>query len=619
MSGVGVDETLVSPKLDWTTLVDLLRHQADQRPGEVLYRFLLDGESDEEQLPCGLLDHKARAIGALLQDVARAGERALLLYPPGLEFVSAFFGCLFAGLIAVPVYPPNPARPERTLPRFSAIIENARPRLVLTTGSLLSMREYLFARAPELPKMLWLSTDQMEMSLAAGWKQPEISLDTVAFIQYTSGATQSPRGVMVTHGNLLHNGKVFTQAFQHTDESIGVSWLPLYHDMGLIGGIIQPLCVGCPVVLMSPVDFIQRPARWLEAISNYRATVSGGPNFAYDLCVRKITEEQRESLDLSSWTLAFNGAEPVRPQTIDLFSETFGPCGFKRESFYPCYGLAEATLFVSGGIKGKEPVTCTVSAADLSENRVVSAAADGAGRTLVSCGKSWLDLRIIIVDPVSRHQCPPEQIGEIWIAGSSVARGYWDRPEDTQLIFSARMADNDDVPFLRTGDLGFIKEGELFVTGRLSDVIAIADRTYYPQDLELTVEKSHSAIRPCCSAAFLACVDGAERLVIIAEIERRFQPDRKWKASGAGRERPPELERHPADYDQDFNLDPRATLQEITTAISERVMAEHGLAAYRILLLKATSIPKTSSGKVQHHACRTAFLANTLDVIDQND
>jgi amino acid adenylation domain-containing protein len=443
------------------------------------------------------------------------------------------------------------------------------------------MAEFLLAQAPDFPRLEWLATDTVE-SAVAGWQPPPIDGDTVAFLQYTSGSTAAPKGVMLTHANLLHNSALIHQCFGHSPQSQGVIWLPPYHDMGLIGGIIQPLYGGFPVTLLSPIDFLKRPLRWLQAISRYGATTSGGPNFAYDLCVRKVGPQERATLELSSWDLAFNGAEPVRVETMARFVEAFAGCGFRREAFYPCYGLAEGTLIASGGHKAAPPVVESVDGLALGQNRIASvAAAHADAQALVGCGHSLEGQQIVIADPETLHRCPPDRIGEVWVGGPSVARGYWGQPEETEETFQAHLVDGEG-PFLRTGDLGFLREGELFITGRIKDLIIIRGRNHYPQDIEQTVEASHPVLRPGCGAAFSVQVAGEERLVVAQEVRR-----------------------------ESADLDTEGIIHTIRQAVAER----HELQVHSVVLLRPRCIPKTSSGKIQRHACRAGFVAGTLEVV----
>ena len=569
-----------------TTLIDVLRRRAADDPNRRAFTFLLDGETEQAHLTFADLDRQARAVSVLLREHARPGDRALLLYPPGLEYIAAFMGCLYAGVVAVPAYPPNPARLERSLPRLEAIVSNARPTVALTVAPILSIATALAAQNPVFQPMRWLATDGLSDQLAEQWHPTDIRDTGLAFLQYTSGSTSTPKGVMLTHRNLMHNSALIQRGFGHTRESQGVIWLPPYHDMGLIGGILQPLYAGFPVVLLSPVDFLQRPLRWLQAVSRYGATTSGGPNFAYDLCVRKTTPEQRAALDLGSWEVAFNGAEPLRPETLDRFVAAFEVSGFRREAFYPCYGLAEATLIVSGAQLAAPPVICQVQAAALERN-VAALASEGVGanRAMVSSGQICGDQQVVIVDGASGTRCSPGQIGEIWVSGPSIAQGYWDQHEDTAHAFGASLAEHSGERYLRTGDLGFQHGGELFVTGRLKDVIIIRGRNHYPQDIERTVEVCHPALRLGGGAAFALEVAGEEQLIVVQEIERQHRT---------------------------------VNVEELCGQIRHAVGREHGVQVAVIALLKPGSIPKTSSGKIQRYACRQAFLAGDLALIGQS-
>ncbi|HEX6861479.1 MAG TPA: fatty acyl-AMP ligase, partial [Thermoanaerobaculia bacterium] len=548
--------------VEFNDLVHLLGTRAQERAERVAYTFLRDGETEEATLRYGELDVRARAIGAALERLGGRGERALLLFPAGLDFISAFFGCLYAGAVAVPSYPPAARRPQ---PRLRSIARSAGVRFVLTTAAIAGKREEVTAHVPELADAVWVATDAVEDALAAEWSGILPGTEALAFLQYTSGSTADPKGVRVSHGNLLHNEELIRQAFGQSEESVIVGWLPLYHDMGLIGNVLQPLYVGARCILMSPLAFLQQPARWLYAISRYRATTSGGPNFAYDLCAKKALSA-REELDLSSWKVAYNGAEPVRAATLDRFAAAFAPCGFRREAFYPCYGLAEATLFVTGGAPGEAPVVERFEE-----------------RSLVGCGRVRGGQTVAVVDPETGVPAAPDQVGEIWIAGPSVAGGYWGKPEETERDFAAHLATGEG-PFLRTGDLGFLRAGELFVAGRLKDLLILRGRNHYPQDLELTAESSHPALRPGGSAAFAAEIAGEESAILVAEVERRA-------AAPAG---------------------------EVAAAIRRAIASEHEVQVREVVLIQAGTLPKTSSGKVQRGACRAAWLAGGLAVVGRS-
>ncbi|MCB0167234.1 MAG: amino acid adenylation domain-containing protein, partial [Anaerolineae bacterium] len=577
----------------FTTVVDLLRRRAEHQPAQTAYTFLRDGEVEDGNLSYQALDQQARAIAARLQTIGRPGERVLLLFQPGLDYIAAFFGCLYAGMIAVPAYPPHPKRP---MSRLKTIITNAEPKLCLASHDIWAKVAPRFAQDSTLTDLMGISTDTVDTAQADTWQRSNITSETLAFLQYTSGSTGTPKGVMVSHGNLLHNERLMATAMGHTSETIFVGWAPLFHDLGLVGNILQPLYLGIPCTLMSPLAFLQKPVRWLQAISHYRATSSGGPNFAYDLCVQKINPEDYPALDLSCWQVAFNGSEPVRAETMDRFAHTFQRYGFRPQAFYPAYGLAEATLFITGRTRNTPLKRYPVDMADLAHNQISPVAPEAAsGPTLVSCGHSWLGQHLVIADPETFHRCSEGEIGEIWAAGPSIAQGYWQQPDETQSAFHAYLAPPalskqiEDTtggytgPFLRTGDLGFLQEGQLFVTGRLKDVIIIRGQNHYPQDIELTVEQSHPALQPGSGAAFSIEADGQERLVVVHEIKRTHLR----------------------------SLQAEAVCEQIRGAIS----GSHELHVYAIALLKPATIPKTSSGKIQRFACREAFLNNRLKLL----
>ena len=565
------------------TLAALLRSRASSLPGQVAYTFLADGETEQEKWTYADLDRRARAIASALRELAQPGQPALLLYPPGLEFIAGLFGCLYAGAIAAPAYPPDPSRIARTLPRLLAITNDLQPAVVLSTSRLLSAANSL----PEMREFHpagWLATDSINFE-AEGETPQERSSSDVVFIQYTSGSTGSPKGVMLTNSNLLHNAALVYSAVEHGEGDSYVSWLPTFHDMGLMAGVLQPLFAGIPAVLISPAAFLEQPIRWLRAISDYRATTSGGPNFAYEMCVRKLTDEMCQGIDLTSWSVAFNGAEPIRKETIERFSDRFGAFGFRREVFYPCYGLAESTLMVSGGQKTSPPAYAAGQAAALDQNLVkASSKLPESARSFVSCGRPLGGQRVIIVDPNTETRSVPGVVGEIWVSGPSVARGYWGRDEESRRIFEARPRDSADGPFLRTGDLGFVKGGELFIAGRLKDLIIIRGLNHHPQDIELTVEKSHPALRPGCTAAFSVEDRGEETLAIVSEVDAPDSLDTEGHAAIIG-------------------------------AIRQAVAREHEIAVCDIALIKAGSLPKTTSGKIQRTACRTALLQQELKVV----
>ena len=579
-------------KIKADTLVDILRNQVESQPNQTVYNFLVDGEREEISLTYGQLEQKAKAIATYLQSISSPQDRVLLLFPAGLDYITAFFGCLYAGVIAIPAYPP---RPNRSLSRIHNILQNAETNLALTNSETLDSLERQLERTPELKNLHWIATDTLNDTGAKNWQQPDISTESIAFLQYTSGSTAEPKGVKIAYRNLLHNLSAIHCCFRHSPRSKGVIWLPPYHDMGLIGGILQPLYGGFPVTLMSPLMFLQNPLRWLKAISRTQATTSGGPNFAYDLCVRKFKPEQLTGLDLSSWQVAFNGAEPINQETLSQFAEIYAPYGFDPAAFYPCYGMAEATLIVSGGSGQSSVVTKVVQGKALEQNKIIDADRyEAHPRTLVSCGRSLIDQEIVIAHPETLTSCPLGEVGEIWVSGASIAQGYWKQPEVTKATFDAYLKDTNAGPFLRTGDLGFIDRGELFFTGRLKDMIVIKGRNHYPQDIEQTVQEVSSWIRPSCVASFSIDLQGEEKLVVLAEVERKY-----WSSNRT------------AKANSNSSSD-TIDAKDLSQLIKREIAKNHDLQAYTILLLKPGSLPKTSSGKIQRHACRTEFLSNTL-------
>ncbi|HYO57388.1 non-ribosomal peptide synthetase, partial [Archangium sp.] len=565
------------------TLMDLLTFRAEQRADFRIYTFLEDSPGKESILTYAGLDARARRIATRLAPRA-TGQRVMLLYPPGTEYIAGFFGCIHAGAVAVPAYPPEPTRLERTLPRLRAIIRDAQATVVLTNSAILSLAESIFELAPELRELQWVATDALPEGLEAGWRRPELTGDSLAFLQYTSGSTGLPKGVMVSHSNLMENLRALTHTLGLQPEERWVMWLPPYHDMGLIAGILNPLYADNPATLMAPLSFLRRPFRWLEALSRLGGQVTGAPNFAFDLCVRKTTPEERATLDLSRWRVAFNGAEPIRPETLERFTETFAPQGFRRGTFLPGYGLAEATLVVSGSIPCAPLVLYPVRAEGLEQNRAVATSVDEPGaRVLVGCGKGVPGHEVIVVDPETRERRAPGEVGEFWVSGPSVAGGYWGKPELSEETFRARTADGAG-NFLRTGDLGFLRDGVLFITGRRKDLIIIRGRNHYPQDLELTAERSHPAVRPGCNAAFSEEEADSERVVMVVEV-----------APQEGLE-----------------------TEEVAAAVRAAVEREHELRVDTVVLVGHGSVPKTSSGKLMRRACRQMLREGRLEVLGRS-
>jgi len=438
-----------------TSLVDILQWRATNEPDRLAYRFLSDGEDNEELLSYSELDKRSRSIGALLQSSVKAGDRVLLLFQPGLDFIAAYFGCLYAKVLAVPTYPPHPARLEIGLPLIRRISTDADAAAVLLDSSLYHAIINQNSARADFAKLKLLVTDNKEFCIGSeGWEQPDVHSNDLAFLQYSSGSTTTPKGVMITHKNLMHNLGLIKNCFGVSKEDHGVIWLPPYHDMGLIGGMLQPIYSGASFTLLPHLMFLQRPLRWLQAISRFKATISGGPNFAYHLCIKRIRPEQREQLDLSHWRVAFNGAEPIYHQTLDQFADYFASCGFRKEAFAPCYGLAESTLFVVGGVKNGTPLTNNFLIDGIRQHLVIDSSGENAGtQTMVSCGHVNPEQKIHIVNTETHEPCLTGEIGEIWINGNSVANGYWNKPAETEFIFNAKLSTNNEQKFLRTGDL----------------------------------------------------------------------------------------------------------------------------------------------------------------------
>jgi 8-amino-7-oxononanoate synthase len=558
-------------------LVDSLRYWTEQTPESTAFYFS-DGEAEEIRLSYEALDRRARAIGSHLVANGLRGERILLLYPPGLDFVSGFMGCLYAGATAIPAYPP---RRNRYMSRIDAISDDAQAKAALTVADVGDRVQSLLKEAPSLQAAMWIATDQIPDSAADSWEPPTFEDSSLAVLQYTSGSTGNPKGVMLSHSNLIHNCRLIVGSFEANSNTVGLSWLPTYHDMGLVGGVLMPLFIGRPNVLISPMSFLQKPVRWLRGITKYNVTISGGPNFAYDLCVDKITDEELEGLDLSSWLVAFNGAEPIRSTTLNAFIARFASVGFRSEAYYPCYGMAETTLIVTGSYRQEPPIIRAFDGKALDEHRVVPAAVDEEGaRELVGCGHVLPDEEVIIVDPESRKRLPEHQVGEVWVRSQSVGQGYWNKPEITNETFRATTS-RGDTGYLRTGDLGFMDDGELFVTGRLKDLIIVRGVNRYPQDIEQTVERTDPRLQAGAAAAFAVDLNGRECLIVMAEVERARHKD--WS--------------------------------KVIQAIRGSVTREHELPPDVITLVRFGSMPKTSSGKIQRHACRAAFFEDSLPVI----
>ncbi|RII13374.1 Tyrocidine synthase 3 [Streptomyces sp. YIM 130001] len=562
----------------YPTFIETLRRRAENTPHRLALEFELS-ETEIRALDYAELDRGARAVAALIQQRAGRGDRVLLLHQPGPDYVTAFFGCLYAGAVAVPVYPPLGTG---GLERVRAIAADCGATLALTDSATLTAvderRDHLDLPAP----LEWVTTDDTATA-AEDWQDPQAAPDDLAFLQYTSGSTGTPKGVMLSHANLVHNAATTAQALGLDENSRAVSWLPPYHDMGLIGGILQPVHAGFACTLLPPMTFLHQPMRWLRALSRTRATVTAAPDFAYAEVLRRAKPKDHDGLDLSALRHALVGAEPVRPTTLDAFAEAFRDNGFRRSAFYPCYGLAEATLFVTGRADpATDPTVLRLRRPDMEQGRAVEAAPDEPAVELTSCGWAHHHDLVLIVDPDTGRPQPPGTVGEVWVSGPTVAHGYWNRPERTAQTFAGVADGHPQRTFLRTGDLGFTHGTELYVNGRIKDLIIVRGRNLYPPDIETTAERAHPLLHPGRSAALSVDNGTSEQVVLVHEVVRGFR-------------------------EQDGPL--------VVAAVREAVAAEHGLALADVVLVRTGKIPRTSSGKVRRSECRTRWLAGTLQPV----
>ncbi|WP_434597689.1 fatty acyl-AMP ligase [Streptomyces sp. A5-4] len=539
-----------------------------------------------ERLSYTGLDAHAKDLASWLQDRGLRGRQVLLLYPSGLSFVSAFVGCLYAGAVAVPG--PLPSDRDRHFARLSRIVGDARVGAVLTTAEHApAVQAWLTAAG--LSDVVCLATDSGPVGDASSWRDPGTDVDDLAFLQYTSGSTSEPKGVMVSHGNLMANEAAIQRALGSTQDSCLGSWLPMYHDMGLIGHVLHPLWLGGRAALMAPESFLRRPVQWLRMIGDHGVTHGGGPNFAYDMCVRRVRDAELAGLDLSGWQQACNGAEPIRAETVAAFTERFAPVGFRPETFFPCYGMAETTLLVSGTPLGREPVRCTVDTAALEDGRLTEPADERTGRTLVSSGVVRAeDFDVRIVHPLSRRVMGEHRVGEIWVRGPSVSRGYWERPVETEETFQARTAEEEaageggEGHWLRTGDLGALGDGQLYVTGRLKEMVLVNGRNIYPHDVEAAVRKIDPALGTGAAFAVAPPGDGRDRLVVVLELRGRTE-----------------------------DLDHQGLVERVQAAIRD----EFEVPAGNVLLVSPGTVRRTTSGKIQRMLMRKLFLAGSLDPV----
>ncbi len=561
-----------------STFGELLFERSIIDPPQIVFAHY--GSSDEAPQTCslGALDRQARILAARMLESARHGDRALLLLNDSRTFVPAFVACLYGGIVAVTTH----MSPRRSANHLRALIADADPRLIVSSAAELERagQEILAAIEPLRDRLMLLESQDADVTpLAAPVARP----DDIALLQYTSGSTGRPRGVMVSHANLMAATRAGSAL---VDPSQGkgwfVSWMPLFHDLGLVGGVLQPLYDGCACALLPPTSFVLRPMRWLSLISDLRAIASSGPNFAYELCVERIGAADRATLDLSSWRVAICGAEPVRAETVARFTEAFAPVGFQAEAFAPCYGLAEATLGVSGVRPGAQPIRLELDADQLREGRLRTArrGATVPRKALIGCGAALPGTRLAIVDPATDARAAPGTIGEIWVSGGQVTAGYWNDPDASEGKMRASLADTPDLVWLCTGDLGFLHNEELFVVGRMDDMLLVRGRNHAPQDIERTAESAdNAALRPNASAAFLAGGAAGEGLVLVAEVRRAKDAE---------------------------------NAPHILASVRGAVAAEHGLDLRGFALLRSNQLPRTTSGKVRRKPTAEDWRADRL-------
>ncbi|MEZ5509408.1 MAG: AMP-binding protein [Gammaproteobacteria bacterium] len=570
-------------------LVEMASTQAARRGESDLTTFLGESGVPEGTLTFAGLDRAARNIAAHLTEKGLANKNLMLLYTPGLDYIKAFFGCLYAGSVPVPAYPPMGAR---DIDRLKRIVLDCDAAAILSSSMLRPMIEAWISNPSNGISIPCIPTDAAADVDAAGFVGADLDPEAIAFLQYTSGSTGHPKGVMVSHRNLLENFQQIVWTFAHTSDLEVVAehyktviWLPPFHDMGLIGGVLTPVYAGARVTLMSPLTFLKNPFVWLKAITDENAKVSGGPNFSYQYCVRKVTDEQLAQLDLSSWDVAFNGAEAIQVDALNAFTERFAPAGFDRRAFLPCYGLAEATLFVAGSPAGRGPLVRDAALTGLAKGEFVALESGAPEETtaLVSSGVIAQGADVRIVDPNSHEECADGKVGEIWVNSPSVAQGYWNKPSFSGSVFRATIKAQGDTHYMRTGDLGFKLENELFVTGRIKEMIIVAGRNHYPQDIEFSLQSCNPAFRKGCGAAFAIADHGKEQLVVMQELSN--------------------TQLQPSDY------------QQLALQAARAIGFRHGISPRALVFIAPGNLPKTSSGKIQRTEARKIYEAGNITTL----
>ena len=562
-----------------TTYTEVIKNRTKSFPNHVVFRYLEDGINENGSFTFLQLQYRAQAIAASLQRTGKKGDSVLLLFQPSLEYIASLYACFYSGFVAVPAYPP---RRNRGIDRIYRIFKDSRTEICLVSKQVYDDIQRNYSDNEVFNNLKWIIYEDIDESEHKHFQNEELNSEDLALIQYTSGSTGQPKGVMITQLNLLYNSEYIRQSFSISKETVGVHWLPLFHDMGLIGGVLQAPYACCLNVNMPPMAFLKNPLNWLSAIHKYRGTIAGGPNFAFDYCIDKTKEEDRNALDLSSMKVFFCGAEPIRKTTLKNFTDAFRKSNVRENQLYPCYGMAETTLLVTGGNSEDNPNYLDVDTSSLSKKDVVVCEKETEKTTsIVGSGHTWMDMRIEIVDPVSKMKCDKDRVGEIWIQGPTVAQGYWRNQEDSDNIFNAYIGDSTDGPFLRTGDMGFFNGNELFVTGRLKDIIIIRGMNHYPTDIEYSIQNNISELRQNGGAAFPVSINESEKLVIVQEIERSSMRD--------------------------------ANYSDIIHRVREVITENHEIDVHAVILIRPGSIPITSSGKIQHRQVKYDYLHDDLN------
>jgi len=566
-----------------TTYTDVIKNWTNKKPNHVVFRFLQDGVNENESFTYKQLETRSKALGATMQSKGKKGDRVLLLFQPGLSYVASLYACFYSGFIAVPAYPP---RRNKGMDRIHTIISDSEATICLVSQQVYNDIKKNLQNDDKLNKLQWIIYDDITDTEAKSFNETQIYADDVALLQYTSGSTGNPKGVMITQLNILYNSEYIRQSFGLDDKSVGVNWLPIFHDMGLIGGILQAAYVGGINIGMPPMAFLKKPLNWLKAIEKYGGTTAGGPNFSYDYCIQKTTDDECKELDLSTIDVFFCGAEPIRKSTYTNFTDKFTVSKSREQQLYSCYGMAETTLIVTGGNQADKPQYITIDSNSLSENKVkILTGENRTGVNLVGCGHTWMETQIEIVNPITMEKASSNEVGEIWISGPTVAAGYWNKPEETNRTFGAKLNNSSSINYLRTGDLGFFHEDELYITGRLKDLIIIRGVNHYPNDIEFTIQKLIPELRQNGGAVFSVTESYNESLVIVQELERTAM--------------------------RNTNFD------DILDNIRKIIAEEHELDVYSIVLIRAGSIPITSSGKIQRRQTKYEYLSNELSIVKQ--